>query len=215
MPVQKLILVLFLSLLPFQAAAQVSYLEEMRALGSVSGQGLACNASKYDKYEMLARAIMLTKAPSPKMLQDGVYAYNAAKADSYLAKQRDGGYLCGEISGLFDHQDIFRITLYEDGTLKMPDGKIITPKTPYDAKQIYKSDNKLKEGLKEVYAGSVQKAQGKMQAAQVRAPASTAAANRPLQIQAEPAQRNAVRQAPVESYSEPSIGHISRRTSRR
>lgn len=214
MSAKRLVMVILLSFAAFPAAAQMSYIEEMRALGSVSGQGLACNASKYDKYEMLARAIMLTKAPSPKMLQDGVYAYNTAKADSYLAKQRDGGYLCGEITGLFDNQDIFRITLYEDGTLKMPDGKIITPKTPYDAKQIYKSDSKLKEDLKEVYAGSVQKAQGKMRAAQASAPVSNAAANRPLQLQAEPAERRAVRQAPVETYSEPSIGHISRRSSR-
>lgn len=214
MSAKQFVMVVLLSFSAFPAVAQMSYIEEIRALGSVSGQGLACNSPKYDKYEMLARAIMLTKAPSSKMLQDGVYAYNAAKADSYLAKQRDGGYLCGEIAGLFDNQDIFRITLYEDGTLKMPDGGIITPKTPYDAKQIYKSDNKLKENLKEVYVGSVQKAQGKMQAAQVKAPASTAASDRPLQIQAESSERHAVRQAPIESYSEPSIGHISRRSSR-
>lgn len=214
MSVKRLFMLMPLLFQAFPAVAQMPYLEEVRALGSVSGQGLACNASKYDKYEMLARAIMLTKAPSSKMLQDGVYAYNAAKADSYLAKQRDGGYLCGEITGLFDNQDIFQITLYEDGTLKMPDGKIITPKKPYDAKQIYKSDNKLKEDLKEVYIGSVQKAQGKMRTAQVKAPVSDAPPNRPLQIQAEPAERRAVRQTPVGTYSEPSIGHLSRRPSR-
>lgn len=209
---------LFITLLLFfqtsEAAAQMSYHEEMRALGSISGQGLACRAAQYDKYEMLARAIMLTKAPSPQRLQDGVYAYNTAKADSFLAKQRDGGYLCGEIVSLFDNQEIFQIVLYEDGTLKMPDGEIITPKTPYDAKQIYQRDDKLKDGLKEVYAGSVQNAQAKIQAAHVQAPEADFTPNQPLVLQSEPSQARAIRRVPVEEEPVSTIGHISRRSSR-
>ena len=197
------------------AAAQMSYLDEMRALGTVAGQGMACRASLYDKYEMLARAIMLTKAPNRKILQDGIYAYNSAKADTYLAKPRDGGYLCGEIINLFNKQDIFQITLYEDGTLKMPDGKIITPKNPYDAKQIYKRDDKIQNNLQEVYAGSVEKAQRKMQSAKVEPPAADFDPDRPLVLQAEPADGRRVRQAPVANDVPPStIGHISRRSSR-
>ena len=76
--------------------AQVSYVEEAKTLGIVAGQGLACRSSKYDHFEMLARAIILTKAPSPQALQDGLYVYNSAKADTFLAKRKDGGYLCGE-----------------------------------------------------------------------------------------------------------------------
>lgn len=197
------------------AVAQMSYLDEMRALGTVAGQGMACRASLYDKYEMLARAIMLTKAPNQKVLQDGIYAYNSAKADTYLAKQRDGGYLCGEIINLFNRQEIFQITLYEDGTLKMPDGKFITPKNPYDAKQIYKRNDKMQNNLQEVYAGSVEKAQSKMQAAKVEPPAADFDPNRPLVLQAEPADGRRVRQVPVVNDAPPStIGHISRRSSR-
>lgn len=178
----------------FPAAAQVSYLEEMKILGTISGQGLACGSSLADKFEMLSRAIMLTKAPSQAVLQDGVFAYNSAKADTYLSKQRDGGYLCGEILNMFDNQDIFKITLYEDGTLKMPDGKIITPKTPYDAKQIYRQDAVFKERLKEIYSSSVEKMQKKI--SKVNPPKADVVPNRPLAVQ-----------------SESSIGHISRRRS--
>ena len=46
-------------LLPTIALAQMSYLDEVRALGAVSGQGLACGASKYDSFELLARAILI------------------------------------------------------------------------------------------------------------------------------------------------------------
>lgn len=205
--------ILFCHITP--AAAQMSYLEEMRALGTVSGQGLACNAAQYDKYEMLARAIMLTKAPNPKNLQDGVYAYNTSKADSYLAKQRDGGYLCGEIVSLFNQQEIFQITLYEDGTLKMPDGKIITPKVPYDAKQIYRRDDKRKDGLKEVYVGSVQKVQSKKQAARIQTPTAQFDSGKPLVLQAQPVNGAQVRTVPAVETPVSTIGHISRRSSRR
>lgn len=127
------------------AYAQVSYYEEAKSLGIVAGQGLACNASRYDRFELLARAILLTKAPNESALQEGLYIYNTQKAEIYLNKRMDAGYLCGETRRLFDNQDIFNITLYADGTLKMPDGEIITPKIPYDASKIY--DSKITPNL--------------------------------------------------------------------
>lgn len=189
--------------------AQVSYVEEAKTLGIVAGQGLACRSSKYDHFEMLARAIILTKAPSPQALQDGLYVYNSAKADTFLAKRKDGGYLCGEILQMFDNQDIYNITLYEDGTLKMPDGQIITPKTPYDATKIYAVDNNLQQNLNEVYQASVDKVQQGREKAQVYAPQANVQNNRPLHVQNAP--QNTV-QPVVNNFSpESSIGHLSRR----
>ena len=37
-------------------SAQMAYEDEARALGAVAGQGLACGSSKYDTFELLARA---------------------------------------------------------------------------------------------------------------------------------------------------------------
>ena len=49
-----------LGLLSTQAqAAGMSYIDEVKALGAVAGQGLACGASRYDTYELLARAILI------------------------------------------------------------------------------------------------------------------------------------------------------------
>ena len=53
-----------LGLMRPNAQAQMPYIEEVRALGAIAGQGLACGSSKYDTFEMLARAILLTKSPS-------------------------------------------------------------------------------------------------------------------------------------------------------
>lgn len=119
------------------ASAQLPYIEEVKVLGAIGGQGMACGSTRYSTYEMLARAIMLTKAPNIEMMNKAIYAYSEAKADSYMSKQLDGYYECPLIVRRFDNQEIFNITLYADGTLKMPDGKIIKPFRPYDASQIY------------------------------------------------------------------------------
>ena len=63
-----------------QAAAQVTYIEEVRELGSVAGQGLACGASKYDTFELLARAILISKAPSNSIQAQGMNAFNVVLA---------------------------------------------------------------------------------------------------------------------------------------
>ena len=138
-------------LLPTIALAQMSYLDEVRALGAVSGQGLACGASKYDSFELLARAILISKAPSDSFQTQGMYAYNEEKANAYISKQMDGMYNCAEINRRFDNQEIFNATLYADGTIKMPDGKIITPRQPYDASVIYKKDDEQKIRAQAIY----------------------------------------------------------------
>ena len=80
------------------AAAQMPYIEEVKALGAISGQGLACGSSKYDTFELLARAILLTKSPSDKLQNDAIYAYSEAKANAYMSKEMDGFYECAAAS---------------------------------------------------------------------------------------------------------------------
>ena len=72
------------------AKAEMAYLDEVRALGAVAGQGLACGAAKYDTFEMLAMAILISKAPSDNLQAQAMYAYNEEKANAYLSKQYDG-----------------------------------------------------------------------------------------------------------------------------
>ena len=104
-----------LGLLSTQAqAAGMSYIDEVKALGAVAGQGLACGASRYDTYELLARAILIGKAANDAEQAQGMYAYNEAKANVYLSKQMDGMYDCQEINARFDNQKIFEATLYAD-----------------------------------------------------------------------------------------------------
>ena len=152
---RKFFLSAILLALPWNIAyGQVPYLEEVKALGIISGQGMACGSSKHPTFEMLARAIMLTKAPSQQMLTEAAYIYSEEKANTYLSKQMDGHYQCNAIVRRFDNQDIFKINLYADGTLKMPDGQIITPRQPYDASSLYKADKQIEIKAKAIYEGA-------------------------------------------------------------
>ena len=135
----------------FSAQAQMPYLDEVKALGAVAGQGMACGATKYATFELLARAILISKAPSDKMQSEAVYAYNEAKANAYISKQMDGFFGCDSISRRFDNQDIFKATLYRDGTIKMPDGTLVTPRQPYDATLVYNKDTDV--DAEAIYSG--------------------------------------------------------------
>ena len=128
-------LLFFLTTTP--ALAQMPYMEEAKALGIIAGQGLACEASKYKTFELLARAIILTKSPSDIQQNAALKAYLEKKADVFVSKQLDNFADCANIAQRFDNQQIFQATLYTDGTLKMPDGQILTPRKPYDASAIY------------------------------------------------------------------------------
>lgn len=150
---KKFLPLLILPLLINTARAQMPYIEEVRALGAISGQGLACGSSKYDTFELLARAILLTKSPSNKLQNDAIYAYSEEKANAYMSKELDGFYECAEINRRFDRQEIFKMVLYADGTIKMPDGQILTPRQPYDATLIYKN-NKERETARAIYNGA-------------------------------------------------------------
>lgn len=132
-------------------AEEVTYIEEMQSLGAVAGQGLACEASKYDTFELLARAIMISKAKSDQEQAEGMQAFNEYKASAFVSKIKDGFAGCDAIADVFNRQKIFKAVLYGDGSIKMPDGKIITPRHAYDATLVYQKDPEAREKFIKIY----------------------------------------------------------------
>ena len=141
----------FMSISCIIHAEEPTYIEEMQSLGAVSGQGLACEASKYDTFELLARAILISKAKSDLQQSEGMQAFNEYKANAFVSKIKDGFAGCKAIAEAFDNQKIFKAVLYGDGSIKMPDGKIITPRHAYDATLVYQKDPKAKEKFIQIY----------------------------------------------------------------
>ena len=112
---------------------------------------MACGSAKYDTFELLARAIILTKSPNAKLQSEALKVFTEEKANIFVVKQLDKFAGCGEIVERFNEQDIFKTTLYADGTLKMPDGQIITPREPYDATKIYDKKSNVKRRAAKIY----------------------------------------------------------------
>lgn len=144
-------LVCLLTVRPLMAEEIVSYMDEVKALGAVSGQGLACGSSRYDTFEMIARVILVTKARSNTEQAAGMRAYNDEKANAYISKQMDGFYECPQINSRFDNQDIFNVKIYADGTILMPNGALYTPRAPYDATAVYKPDSAQRKQAQDIY----------------------------------------------------------------
>ena len=203
---KQLILSLGIGLWTLNAQAQMPYIEEVRALGAIAGQGLACGSSKYDTFELLARAILLTKSPSDKLQNDAIYAYSEEKANAYMSKEMDGFYECAIINRRFDNQEIFKAVLYADGTIKMPDGQILTPRKPYDATMIYKKNSTNREKAQAIYNGS----EAKIIKVDVQddALAAQAVGKKVQPAVSRPASHNV--KAAVPEYQDSGIGHISR-----
>lgn len=194
-------------LFAFGAHAQISitpsYIEEMRALGTVSGTGMACGAPKYATFEMLARAILVTKAVSDKNQEEGMIAYNTAKADAFLAKQSDGLFNCDELNARFNEQKIFKTTLYADGTIKMYDGKVYYPRHPYDATLLKDDENANRQDAVKIYEKSKQKTKGRKQVPVVKNDGAEASLPAAADTPAAQPERNAA--------AETGIGHIRRK----
>ena len=122
------------------ASKPVSYLEEVYGLGSVAGQGLACQVKRYDEYELLARAIMIGKAPDAIQQKEAIQQYNVGKAEAFMAMEDENFASCPEVAEEFARQKIFKSTLYSDGRIKLYDGTMITPRKSYNANRLYEKD---------------------------------------------------------------------------
>lgn len=131
--------------------AHADYLSDVKNFGYISGTGIACNVERYKSYELLARAYMVSAARSDKEQEKGMYEYNTAKAEAFLYKQKDGLWDCDEVNERFNKQKIFQAKLYKNGTLKMPDGKIIRPRQNYDVTLLYDKNSNEREHLLAYY----------------------------------------------------------------
>lgn len=147
----KISLLIAMSMVICKVNAASNYLEDVRTLGYISGEGLACGASRYPSYELVARAYMVSSARSDKEQADGMYAYNAAKARAYMNKRREGLLGCEEVNIRFNKQKIFKAALYKDGRIKMPDGKLIKPRQNYDPRLLYNRDEDERGRLNAYY----------------------------------------------------------------
>ncbi len=150
---KKLYFYTFLALLlTFRAySAEPDLLTEAETLGEVAGEGLACQASKYDTYELLARAYITTKAPNNELLVQALSAYTNSKVNAFISNANSSFADCPQNRTRFDNQAIFKTVIYGNGTLKTPDGKILKPVQAYDASKLYQKDPTERDKILKAY----------------------------------------------------------------
>ena len=146
-----------------QAANKPDYFEEMYALGTMSGLGLACKSQQYHQYELLARAMVVSKAANDQMQKDGMQRYNAGKVETFMSMEANNFADCDIIRNSFENQKIFQSTLYSDGKIKLYDGTLITPRKPYQASSLYTKDREAFIKADAAYKKSVANAKKKAQ----------------------------------------------------
>lgn len=149
-----------------QAAEEITYEQEMYALGAVSGQGLACKSQKYHQFELLARALIVSKAANDEMQKEGMRRYSAGKVNAFIAVEESHFADCDVIRAGFDGQKIFKSVLYSDGRIKLYDGTLITPRKPYKASALYEKDREAFIKADAAYKKSVALAKKNAQNAQ-------------------------------------------------
>lgn len=153
----KKVLITIVILCLTASSVWADYLEDVKNLGYVSGEGIACNAPRYRSYELVARAYLVSSAKSDQEQSEGMYAYNTAKAEAFIKKRKEGLYDCEEVRESFEKQPIFQTKLYKNGKLKMPDGKVIIPRQNYDVTQLYDINSDERQHLNEHYDRLMQK----------------------------------------------------------
>lgn len=101
-------------------------------LGISAGVALACQVDRDDlkNYEMIASRLIANPLPSDDAEKVALEEYAKAKLTAYEDQKKKNTMNCTEVLSRFHNQKIFDAIVYQDGTLEMPDGKIIKPKRP-------------------------------------------------------------------------------------
>lgn len=122
-------------------------INENEQLGMMAGLALACNAGgKLDDYELIASRILANSSQTDLEEKKAVRQYAQAKFKAYKEQKETPQAGCSEILESFEHLPIFKSVVYADGTLKMPDGKVLKPRAgaqkPISKKKIAKEKKK-------------------------------------------------------------------------
>lgn len=103
-------------------------LTETQKLGITAGTAYACGAdSRLKDYELIVSYILKNKSKDAKMAQRQVEEYALAKFNAYHQQRALPNLSCDQILTSFYNLPLLKSVVYKNGTIKLPDGKIIKP----------------------------------------------------------------------------------------
>ncbi|MGN1090959.1 MAG: hypothetical protein ACI4RJ_00500 [Alphaproteobacteria bacterium] len=145
---KKLFFYLFIASTALSAKAQtLTGMNDAQQLGSMAGLALACNAgSRLDDFQLIASYILANTHPTEEKRNKAFSQFAAEKLRTYNLQKQHPIEDCPTILNRFYNLPIFEVTIYKDGSVKFPDGKILKAPTAQDKKKAeLKAQKKAKE----------------------------------------------------------------------
>lgn len=105
-------------------------MNDAQQLGAMAGLALACNAgNRLDDFELISSYIIANESETVAIRNRRFRQYAEEKLRTYNTQKATPKEECPSILQRFYNLPIFQSTIYADGTVKFPDGKILKPKT--------------------------------------------------------------------------------------
>lgn len=117
---------------------------ETEQLGISAGVALACDVDEEQlkNYEMIASRIISNPLKTDAAEKAALRLYAQAKLKALTEQKKQKLMNCNEVLSRFESQEIFKSVIYRDGTIKMPNGKVIKPERPLKTKKTSKKKKK-------------------------------------------------------------------------
>lgn len=127
---------LFLSISTLCRAQTLNGMNDAQQLGSMAGLALACNAGqRLDDFQLIASYILANTYPLPEKRSKAFQQFAEEKLRTYNLQKQRPIEDCPTILNRFYNLPIFEVTIYKDGSVKFPDGKILKAPTGQDVKK--------------------------------------------------------------------------------
>lgn len=123
-----LFLIFVIACLGITQQVNAKTLTETQKLGITAGTAYACGADQRLKnYELIVSYILKNKSKDANMAQRQVKEYAQAKFDAYRMQRAIPNLSCSEVLYSFYNLPLLKSVVYKNGTIKLPDGKLIKP----------------------------------------------------------------------------------------
>lgn len=144
---------LVMTLLPCGLRAQtLNGMTDAQQLGAMAGLALACNAgNRLDDFQLIASYIIANESPTKAKRQAAFKAYAAEKLRTYNLQKEAPEEDCPAVLKKFYNLPIFGATVYKNGTVKFPDGKVLKAPSDEDKKRAAYREKKKAQELKRNY----------------------------------------------------------------
>lgn len=134
------------------SAQTLKGMSDAQQLGSMAGLALACNAgSRLDDFQLISSYIIANANPTEERRQKAFKAFAAEKLRTYNMQKDNPHEDCPAILKHFYNLDIFNCTIFSNGDVKFPDGKILKAPTDAQIKRAKAIEKKKKSEPKRNY----------------------------------------------------------------